>query len=247
MIPFPASGHILPLLDLTHQLAIRGLQTTIFITPKNLYYLNPLLSLHPSIQTLVLPFPSNPSIPNGVENMQDLTADYIPQLVAALRELCDPISHWFQTHPSPPVAIIFDVLMSSFAHRLVPNSDVKRIGFSPINANALYSYDIRNANDFFKETHIKNQQSWGLVVNSFTELESEKFDLLVKRFMKHDRVWGVGPLVPIKAGPERGGASSIPTDEVMTWLDSCHVDKSVVYVGFGSQITLNKLPNGSFR
>lgn len=121
MIPFPASGHILPLLDLTHQLATRGLKMTIFVTPKNLYYLNPLLSLHPSIETLVLPFPTHPSIPNGVENLQDVTVDYIPQLVTALRELCDPISHWFQTHSSPPVAIIFDVLMSSFAHLLVPN------------------------------------------------------------------------------------------------------------------------------
>ncbi|KAJ0034786.1 hypothetical protein Pint_25801 [Pistacia integerrima] len=243
MIPFPASGHILPLLDLTHQLAIRGLQMTIFVTPKNHYYLNPLLSLHPSIETLVLPFPSHPSIPNGVENLQDVTVDYVPQLVTALRELCDPISHWFQTHSSPPVAIIFDVLMSSFAHRLVPSLGVKRIVFCPINANALSSFwsnDIRNISEFVRENIIENQQSWGLVFNSFIELESEKFDF-VKLFMKHDRIWGVGPLLPIKASPERGGAGSIPTEEVITWLDSCHVDKSVVYVGFGSQITLNKI------
>ncbi|OMO83623.1 UDP-glucosyl transferase 89B1 [Corchorus olitorius] len=63
----------------------------------------------------------------------------------------------------------------------------------------------------------------------------------MEKFAKHDRIWVVGPLSPVKASDEeRGGPSSIPQDEVIAWLDSCHVDKSVVYVGFGSQITLTK-------
>ncbi|XVF37702.1 hypothetical protein REPUB_Repub20aG0032300 [Reevesia pubescens] len=58
-IPFPAD-HILPHMDLIHQLLLHGLTLTILVTPKNLHYLNPLLSLHSStnLQTLVLPFPS---------------------------------------------------------------------------------------------------------------------------------------------------------------------------------------------
>ncbi|XP_038696363.1 flavonol 7-O-rhamnosyltransferase-like [Tripterygium wilfordii] len=58
--------------------------------------------------------------------------------------------------------------------------------------------------------------------------------------MDNERVWAVGPLVPIKAGSERGGSSSISSDKLIGWLDSCQVDRSVVYVGFGTQITLKK-------
>ncbi|OMO52917.1 hypothetical protein CCACVL1_29009 [Corchorus capsularis] len=58
----------------------------------------------------------------------------------------------------------------------------------------------------------------------------------------------VGPLPRIKTrniglGEEvlaRGRPSSIPHDQVIAWLDSCNVDNSVVYVGFGTQITLSK-------
>lgn len=73
VFPYPAQGHMLPLLDLTHQLALRNLTITILVTPKNLHYLNPLLSKHPaSIHPLVLPFPANSALPAGVENVRDL-------------------------------------------------------------------------------------------------------------------------------------------------------------------------------
>ena len=68
--------------------------------------------------------------------------------------------------------------------------------------------------------------------------------MIKEKFAQHDRVWGVGPLLPVepkeKGLNERGGPSSILQDQVMAWLDSCQQDKSVVYVGFGSQITLTK-------
>ncbi|KAK1387378.1 hypothetical protein POM88_015556 [Heracleum sosnowskyi] len=56
VFPFPAQGHMLPLLDLTHQLLLHGLTITILITPKNKPILDPLLSTHPSssFQTFTL-------------------------------------------------------------------------------------------------------------------------------------------------------------------------------------------------
>ncbi|KAI9126619.1 hypothetical protein K1719_002215 [Acacia pycnantha] len=52
-----SKGHLLPLLDLTHQLALR----VFTITPKNLPTLHPLLSAHPTtVHTLLLPFTSHP-------------------------------------------------------------------------------------------------------------------------------------------------------------------------------------------
>ena len=58
----------------------------------------------------------------------------------------------------------------------------------------------------------------------------------------HDRVWAVGPLLPLEddvAGfNNRGGSSSVPCDQVMTWLDA-RPDNSVVYVCFGSRTSLD--------
>ncbi|KAB1224937.1 UDP-glycosyltransferase 89A2 [Morella rubra] len=128
VFPYPAQGHMLPLLDLTHQLSLRGLSITILVTPKNLPTLTPLLSAQPSIQTLVLPFPPNPNIPQGVENVKDLGFGGNLPIMVALRDLYDPILQWFRSHPSPPVAIISDFFLGwtlKLAHQL----GIPRIAF----------------------------------------------------------------------------------------------------------------------
>ncbi|KAM1679334.1 hypothetical protein ACFXTN_035900 [Malus domestica] len=70
VFPYPAQGHMIPLIDLTHQLVNRGLTVTVLVTPKNLPLLDPLLSSSSSqnanpnpIQTLVSPFPPHPPSP----------------------------------------------------------------------------------------------------------------------------------------------------------------------------------------
>ncbi|KAK0606725.1 hypothetical protein LWI29_003457 [Acer saccharum] len=244
VIPYPASGHILPHIDLIHQLVIRGgLDITVLVTPKNVHFLNSLVSLHPTIETLVLPFPSHPNIPAGVENMQDVTIDSCADISIAFGQLCDPIIHWFRSHPCPPIAIFCDTLFNSWTHRLVSTLRIKTVGFMPTNAHFFLNCfsHLDSMPSFANETILKTKDNWGLLINSFTELEGDEKFNGIKGFMKHDKVWGVGPLIPIKAGDkERGGPSSVPVDELMAWLDSCQVDKSVVYVGFGSQIRLNR-------
>ncbi|KAI6681397.1 hypothetical protein NL676_035278 [Syzygium grande] len=51
--PYPVQGHMLPRLDLTHQLSLRRLALIVLVTPKNLPLLNPLLSAHPFVLTLI--------------------------------------------------------------------------------------------------------------------------------------------------------------------------------------------------
>ncbi|KAK6156590.1 hypothetical protein DH2020_010838 [Rehmannia glutinosa] len=139
VFPYPAQGHMLPLLDLTHHLAIRGLTITILVTPKNLPILKPLLSTHPkSITTLVLPFPLHPAIPAGVENTVDLPAGGFRSMMSALSDLHDPILAWFRDHPSPPAAIISDMFLG-WTHRLACQLSIRRYVFSPIGALA-YSF-----------------------------------------------------------------------------------------------------------
>ncbi|KAK4841344.1 hypothetical protein QYF36_003010 [Acer negundo] len=128
VIPYPAQGHMLALLDLTHQLALQNITITILVTPKNLPILTPLVDSHPAIQTLVLPFPSHPSIPAGVENVREVGNSGNYPFIHALGQLCDPIIHWFRSHPNPPVAIISDFFLGWTVH-LARQLNIIRINF----------------------------------------------------------------------------------------------------------------------
>nr|XP_023915071.1 UDP-glycosyltransferase 89B2-like [Quercus suber]POF07364.1 udp-glycosyltransferase 89b2 [Quercus suber] len=137
IIPYPAQGHMIPLLDLTQQLVLHSFTITILTTPKNLHLLDSLLSTHPaSINTLVLPFPTHPSIPQGLENTKDLAPTSFEAMICCLSELYDPITQWFKSHPSPPAAIISDMFLG-WTHRLAYELSIHRIVFSPSGAMAL--------------------------------------------------------------------------------------------------------------
>ncbi|KAI3871181.1 hypothetical protein MKW98_015081 [Papaver atlanticum] len=302
VFPFPAQGHILPLLDLTHQLALRGLIITILVTPKNLSFVKPLLARHPScIKTLVLPFPtaiqsfsSAPSLPPGIENLKDLPSSYIPAFLHALAKLNEPLLQWFESQirysSSPPVAILSDLWTQDLAVRL----NIVRVAFFPMSAHNLSvvnyflsnlptredckdpnhlftAYGVPNSPVFpiyqiypshhlyadasplwkiFQHNNSLNKASWGIVLNSFSELEEPFLNHLRENYGNHGRVWGVGPLLPpidhhrkdsSAESRNRGRPSSTCIEQVMSWLDSCAENQqSVLYVCFGSQIVLNR-------
>ncbi|KAK2977533.1 hypothetical protein RJ640_018175 [Escallonia rubra] len=283
MFPYPAQGHLIPLLDLTHQLVIRNVTATILVTPENLPILNPLLSHHPSIRTLVLPFPTNPSIPSGIENVQSLPPDGFRTMIPTLGELYNTIFEWFRNHASPPVAIISDMFLG-WTHHLACRLGIRRIMFTPCGAmgmSVIYSLwrelpkrdDPNDENEpvafpniptspvfpwwqlspiyrsyvegdpvseFIKDGFHANMASWGLMLNSFNEMERVYLDHLMAE-LGHDRVWAVGPLLPdgddLSKVTERGGPSSASASEIFSWLDKCE-DQSVLYVSFGSQSVL---------
>ncbi|KAH1040713.1 hypothetical protein J1N35_042456 [Gossypium stocksii] len=129
VFPYPAQGHMLPLLDLTHQLALRGLTITILVTPKSLPFLSPLLSTHSSsITPLVFPFPSHPLIPQGVEHVKDLGNSGNLPIMAALAKLHDPVLNWFNSQTNPPVAIISDFFLG-WTQRLATQLQIPRLTF----------------------------------------------------------------------------------------------------------------------
>ncbi|XVF08880.1 hypothetical protein REPUB_Repub07fG0042400 [Reevesia pubescens] len=137
VFPFPAQGHLIPLLDLTHHLAATtDLTITILVTPKNLHFLTQLLSSHPHIQTLVLPFPPHPSIHPDVENVKDIPQHCLTSFIHNLGQLYHPLLSWFESHPSPPSVIVSDMFLG-WTQRLASRLGVKRIVFSPSGAMAL--------------------------------------------------------------------------------------------------------------
>lgn len=92
--------------------------------------------------------------------------------------------------------------------------------------------------EFFRNGMLDNIASWGLVVNTFTELERVYIEAM-KKLMGHNRVWAVGPLLPAPEDDDakRGGSSAVPSHKVLSWLDQCEND-SVVYICFGSRTSL---------
>ncbi|XVF03133.1 hypothetical protein REPUB_Repub04eG0234800 [Reevesia pubescens] len=129
VFPYPAQGHMLSLLDLTHQLSLHGLTITILITPKNLPYLSSLLSSHPSsITPLIFPFPSHPLIPPGIEHVKDLGNTGNLPIMSALGKLHDPLLNWFNSHPNPPVAILSDFFLG-WTQYLATRLNIPRITF----------------------------------------------------------------------------------------------------------------------
>ncbi|XP_039120091.1 LOW QUALITY PROTEIN: UDP-glycosyltransferase 89B2-like [Dioscorea cayenensis subsp. rotundata] len=141
IIPYPAQGHMLPLLDFTHQLSLQNLTITILTTPKNLPLLSHLLSLSPSIQTLILPFPSHPSIPPNIENTKNLPSSLFIPMTHVLSLLYSPLLHWFKSTHNPPNFIISDFFLGWTQH-LAEQLSIPRIVFSPSGAftlSTLYS------------------------------------------------------------------------------------------------------------
>lgn len=93
-----------------------------------------------------------------------------------------------------------------------------------------------------RDLFLCNEASWGVIVNSFTELEKPYLDHL-RQYLGHDRVWAVGPLLPpiddSSGTAQRGGSSAVSLDNIISWLDK-REHRKVVYVCFGSQTILSK-------
>nr|XP_043637638.1 UDP-glycosyltransferase 89B2-like [Erigeron canadensis] len=137
VFPYPAQGHMIPLLDLTHQLAIQGVYITILVTPQNLPSLTSLLSAHPkTITALVLPFPSHPDIPPGIENTKDLPGDGFKTMMMALGDLYNPVLDWFQKNPTPPSAILSDMFLG-WTYHLACHLGIRHYTFAGTSAFSL--------------------------------------------------------------------------------------------------------------
>nr|XP_043639540.1 UDP-glycosyltransferase 89B2-like [Erigeron canadensis] len=275
--PFSGSGHIIPLLDLTHLLLDRGLTITIVVITANLSLIEPLVSSYPtSLHKLLFPEPEISPAPHPL----------IGKVISS-QKLFQPIVKWFETHPSPPVAIVSDFFLG-WTNELANHLGIRRIVFSPSGAlgssifHALWrdvgEINARNDNgdenfvvsfteipnvpelkwwqlslshfykkgdpdmESFRDGMMANMKSWGIIYNTFEEMEGVYIDHIQKQ-VGHDRVWAIGPLLPDEHGPlvstGRGGSSAVSPDDLFRWLDR-KSDDSVVYICFGSRFTLSE-------
>jgi UDP:flavonoid glycosyltransferase YjiC (YdhE family) len=147
VFPFPAQGHMIPLLDLIHTLASHGLSLTVLTTPQNQSLLNPLLHTASAeglrIQPLIIPFPPTQGIPLGCENTGQLPALHlIPLFMYSFKELAQPIEDWFHQQKKssdgfgPPVCIISDFFLG-WTQNTAAKLGIRRIVFHPSGAFAV--------------------------------------------------------------------------------------------------------------
>ncbi|XP_023553808.1 scopoletin glucosyltransferase-like [Cucurbita pepo subsp. pepo] len=96
--------------------------------------------------------------------------------------------------------------------------------------------DVKNdITEFFKRAQESDSTSYGVVVNSFYELEAEYADCY--RNVLGRKAWHIGPLSlcnqEIEEKTQRGKESAIDEHQCLKWLDS-KKPNSVVYACFGS-------------
>ncbi|CAL9227935.1 unnamed protein product [Arabidopsis halleri] len=93
---------------------------------------------------------------------------------------------------------------------------------------------------FMKEIRDSERDSFGVLVNSFYELEPAYSDYF-KSFVAK-RAWHIGPLSlgnrKFEEKAERGKKASIDEHECLKWLDSKKCD-SVIYMAFGTMSSFN--------
>ncbi|MED6182998.1 hypothetical protein PIB30_033905 [Stylosanthes scabra] len=210
VFPYPAQGHILALLDLTHNLALKGLTITIIITPNNLPILKPLLTAHPTaIRTLTLPFPSHPKLPPRVEHVHHVGIAGNYSFINALSKLQTPIIQWsdqlgikriaFQSCSALLAAIFHRTWSDAPAFRPLPVVEFPEIPGTPSFRNEQLPSLLRRyrkseaESEFVRESIIANTtKSWGYVFNTSRALEATYLEH-VSKLMGHSRVFSVGP------------------------------------------------------
>ncbi|KAG6467005.1 UDP-glycosyltransferase 89B2-like [Zingiber officinale] len=134
LVPFPAAGHMLPLLDLARLLSESfhpAVIVTVAVTPKNVSLL---AARCPAAAPLVLPFPSDPAILPGVENAHENLSTDIRLLMRAFAGLHLPLLRWGQDHH--PTALLSDYFCG-WTNSLAAELGVPHLVFFPSGALCL--------------------------------------------------------------------------------------------------------------
>ncbi|KAK7245039.1 hypothetical protein RIF29_39869 [Crotalaria pallida] len=259
VFPLMSPGHMLPMMDIATILAQHNMIVTVITTPHNASRVSQTFN-HASLSGLQLRlvqlhFPSHDAgFPQGCENF-----DMLPSMgmglsffQAANTILHEPAERVFEGLTPKPNCIISDVGFPYTAH-LATKFNVPRVSFYGTSCFCLlWQMNITKAmtpgqmnenwNDFVGKMAAADVVSYGLVVNSFEELELAYATDLKKA--KNDKLWCVGPVSLRNKGHSdkvlRGNKASIDEDHCMKWLDMQKAS-DVIYVCLGSICNLTPL------
>lgn len=274
-IPFYATGHMIPFLNLASLFAARpDVEPTLVTTAANVALLRPIIDRFASsgchVDLLLFPFPSaEAGLLPGQENISSIPYADIYKMCMASDASKDVIKRLLHLHR--PDAVVTDVAfwwMSSVTLELkIPNIIFHIIGAFPQrimdalhrgrtyeledNFDAITVADLpgkeiripRSELPWFLRTHTHLTDSWvkmkeaqmesfGVVVNTFYELEPEYCEEYRRTVCQ--KAWFVGPVgLAAEAGSEGVAAAADDNSLCLRWLDGKR-EGSVVYVCFGS-------------
>ncbi|KAK7387825.1 hypothetical protein VNO78_22619 [Psophocarpus tetragonolobus] len=260
-IPYPAPGHMIPLCDIATLFTSNGHHVTIITTPSNAQILDNSIPSHRYLHLHIVHFPSHEvGLPDGVENLSAVSdmvnAARVHEATTLLRS---PIEQFVEQHP--PDCIVADFLMP-WVHDVAHKLNIPRLAFNgfslfavcamvnlhhstskaafvpnlphPITLNATPPKLLTRFMQPLLETE---QKSYGLIVNSFAELDGEEYVELYEKSTGH-KAWHLGPAslicrTSVEEKAERGQKSVVGAEQCLSWLNSKAVN-SVVYICFGS-------------
>ncbi|KAF0935107.1 hypothetical protein E2562_030394 [Oryza meyeriana var. granulata] len=115
IVPLPAQGHIIPMVDLAHLLAERGARSSVVVTPVNAARLRGVTDLakraKQPLEIVEVPFPPavDGGLPPGIENVDQITdyGHFLPFFLA-LQELAGPLEAYLRAQATRPSCVISD-------------------------------------------------------------------------------------------------------------------------------------------
>ncbi|KAK1563482.1 hypothetical protein Q3G72_028120 [Acer saccharum] len=210
MLPFLAQGHLIPMVDIAKLLAQQGAIVTIFTTPVNAARFKNILMR---------------AISSGLQiRVNELE---FPTQKAGLPDGCEN----FDLIPSMDLIINFFNALNML--QLPAEKKWEQITPPPscIISDMCFPWTT--------ETATAEQISYGVIINTFEELEAG----YVKEFkkVKSGKVWCVGPVSLCNKDTidkvERGNKASIDESECLKWLDSWQPSSIGVRIGVESPLT----------
>ncbi|CAN6460605.1 unnamed protein product [Victoria cruziana] len=263
MLPFPAQGHLTPLLHFSRLLAMRRLPVVFLGSAAHnrqakLRLQGWSLASFPSISFHDLPLPPCPLPDPDPESAVKFPAHLQPVFDVSdrLRHPLDQLLGSLSAS-SRRVVIVHDPLMSFAAEAASEHPNVDAFAFRCISAFSSLSFQLNQREDpkrvrpdldpvspvrcftkefleFVRRRHSGVALTEGEIFNTFDGIEGEFVEKLVETpSPRSRRIWRIGPVFPIHL--TRG---SDPKPGLFGWLDR-QPDRSVLYVSFGSNSSLS--------
>ncbi|KAJ7974549.1 Glycosyltransferase [Quillaja saponaria] len=235
LFPFMAKGHTIPLLHFARLLLLRDITVTFLTTPFNRPFIAQ--SLFDTTATIIdIPFPKNISddIPAGTESIDKLQSPSLVYKFVAATKLMQP-DFELALQNLPRVSFMVSDAFLWWTLDSSSKFDISRLtqnDFDPVVENA----DPKDLPyHFVKNAMPASMKSYGLVVNSFYELEPAFID-----YWKNEsapKPYCVGPFCSAEP-PKIKDYENKPI--WILWLDQKLAQgRSVLYVAFGSQVEIS--------
>ncbi|KAF3328509.1 UDP-glycosyltransferase 73C6-like protein [Carex littledalei] len=114
LVPLAAQGHLIPMVDMAHVLAERGLRISLITTPANAARIKPIIDrvheLELPIQFVELAFPGAKfGLPEGCESMELIPRGFFRNFFDAVYFLCEPLELFLKSLQSAPNCMITDM------------------------------------------------------------------------------------------------------------------------------------------